>query len=157
MEEPEKDTVISAHKRSKVLFYVAIIGTACTFLSTGTFLISTGELKETMRQGRENDATLLSLSKASSFRLTSIETGNEKRTVIDSAYRLEDRKDKEELKGMVKNLQTRMSRVEWKIKLPPLELQNDNSLKSKNMIPFGDTSEKENDPLAKQEERIMYH
>ena len=148
MEESEKDTLASAHKRSTILFYVAIVGTFCTFLATGSFLIATGELKESLAQGKENDATLLGLSRMNNARIISIEMGNDRRTVIDSTYRIEEKKDREEIKSMVRNLQIRTSRLEWRLKLPPLDLQNDNSLKNKNVKPFGETTEKKNEQLT---------
>jgi hypothetical protein len=142
MEEPTNDTVISAHKRSKILFYAAIAGTICTFLSTGAFLIGTGELRQSLVQGRDNDANLLNLSKANLARITSIEIGNEKKAVVDSVFRDDYKKDKEENKTSNRNIEARLTRIEWKLNLPPIDLRNDNYPKSDSLKPLGEQTAK---------------
>jgi hypothetical protein len=133
MEETQNTEIVKIHRRSRILFYCTVAGVISIFFAAGSILIATGELKQSVANSKEADASMLVQIKINTAELVSIKISQEKRDFIDSAFRTESRRDRGELRDMLKNVQTRLSRLEYLHKLP---LEPSNLYNNKIYTPF---------------------
>lgn len=156
MEETQKtiEQVKTIHKRNKWLFISAMILTGIGILgifgSALTFSNSAGKLTEALVNSKESDEKMLKQIIINTNRLTVIETNEQKRIILDSIHYTELKKGNDENSIGIKDLQKRMTRMEWIHKIPPDMLQNKLFNDTGKIKPFNDLSIMYNNP------RIFY-
>lgn len=119
------------HRTNK---YLKLLGILAPLAATAWLLIAAGEMREATKEEKATNETTLAIVKVNTVRLYNIESNLEKRVLTDSL----DRKDRTEDRKVVNAILKRTTRIEWYLKLKPIELDNMTPLKMK---PFGETSE----------------
>ena len=120
------------HRKSRILFWVELI----TSLSViGAVLFGAGKMSQVVTDNKDSQKEIISEVKATQKDVSELKS-NQKIMMATDSTNLNVARG---LLDEVKTLKTRTSRLEWKLKLPPIELENLPSTKSKKGQPISQT------------------
>jgi hypothetical protein len=121
MGEEQKEEIQPITRHNKTALISLGIATILMLIGAGSTLISTGELKQAVVNTKEADKNMLDQLRVTTAEVTSLKMGQERRDIVDSLFRVESRKDRTDIRNDIKNVQIRLSRLEFQRNMKPFE------------------------------------